>query len=121
MILQALTHYYEDLLNLGTIARPGWNLSKISYGLLLDDDGHLVQLLHLQQEVSRGKKMVLAPQEYSLPAPVKRSSGVAPNFLWDNSGYLLGADNKGKPQRTAQCFAPNIWRVPRAHSTRASG
>lgn len=105
MILQALTHYYEDLLNLGTIARPGWNLSKISYGLLLDDDGHLVQLLHLQQEVSRGKKMVLAPQEYSLPAPVKRSSGVAPNFLWDNSGYLLGADNKGKPQRTAQCFA----------------
>lgn len=105
MILQALTHYYEDLLNRGTIARPGWNLSKISYGLLLDEDGKLVQLLHLQQEVPRGQKMVLAPQEYTLPSPVKRSSGVAANFLWDNSGYLLGADNKGKPERSVKCFA----------------
>lgn len=104
MILQALTHYYEDLLNRGAIARPGWNLSKISYGLLLDEDGKLVQLLHLQQEVPRGKKTVLAPQEYSLPSPVKRSSGVAANFLWDNSGYLLGADNKGKPERSVKCF-----------------
>ena len=104
MILQALTHYYEDLLNRGTIARPGWNLSKVSYGLLLDDNGSLVQLLHLQQEVLRGKKMALVPQEYSLPSPVKRSSGVAANFLWDNSGYLLGADNKGKPERSIKCF-----------------
>lgn len=103
MILQALTHYYEDLLDRGTIARPGWNLSKISYGLLLDDNGKLVQLLHLQ--VPQGKKMTLVPQEYALPAPVKRSSGVAANFLWDNSGYLLGADNKGKPERSAKCFA----------------
>ena len=103
MILQALTHYYEDLLDRGTIARPGWNLSKISYGLLLDDNGKLVQLLHLQ--VPQGKKMTLVPQEYALPSPVKRSSGVAANFLWDNSGYLLGADNKGKPERSARCFA----------------
>ena len=103
MILQALTHYYEDLLDRGTIARPGWNLSKISYGLLLDDNGKLVQLLHLQ--VPQGKKMTLVPQEYALPSPVKRSSGVAANFLWDNSGYLLGADNKGKPERSAKCFA----------------
>ena len=105
MILQALTKYYEDLLNRGSIARPGWNLSKVSYGLLLDDEGRPEQLLHLQQEVPRGKKMVLAPQEYSLPAPVKRSSDVAVNFLWDNSGYLLGADSKGKPERSAKCFA----------------
>ena len=103
MILQALTHYYEDLLDRGTIARPGWNLSKISYGLLLDHNGKLVQLLHLQ--VPQGKKMTLVPQEYALPSPVKRSSGVAANFLWDNSGYLLGADNKGKPERSAKCFA----------------
>ena len=103
MILQALTHYYEDLLNGGAIARPGWNLSKISYGLLLDDGGKLVQLLHLQ--VPQGKKMTLSPRECALPDPVKRSSGMAANFLWDNSSYLLGADAKGKPERSAKCFA----------------
>ena len=40
-----------------------------------------------------------------VPEPVKRSSGVAANFLCDNSAYLLGIDAKGKPERTAQCFA----------------
>lgn len=105
MILQALTQYYEDLLALGQIDRPGWNQAKVSYGLALDKDGRLIQLLHLQQEAVRGKKTVLAPQELLVPTPVKRSSGVLANFLCDNSGYLLGVDNKGKPARTADCFA----------------
>ena len=40
-----------------------------------------------------------------LPAPVKRSSGIAANFLCDNSGYILGVDAKGKPERALDCFA----------------
>ena len=40
----------------------------------------------------------------NLPAPVTRSSGILPNFLWDNSSYLLGIDGKGKPQRSLSCF-----------------
>ena len=105
MILQALTHYYEDLLEAGKIGRPGWSQVKVSYGLELDEEGHLVQLLHLQQEGTRGKKTALVPRELLLPAQVKRSVAVAANFLCDNSGYLLGADSKGKPERTASCFA----------------
>ena len=27
-----------------------------------------------------------------------------PNFLWDNSSYLLGVDEKGKPERSRACF-----------------
>ncbi len=49
--------------------------------------------------------MVLAPQQMTVPAPVKRASSIIANFLCDNSGYLLGADNKGNPQRALQCFA----------------
>ena len=105
MILQALTHCYEDLLKQGKIGRPGWSQVKVAYGLDLDAEGNLVQLLHLQQEVTRGKKKALAPRELLLPAQVKRSVAVAANFLCDNSGYLLGADSKGKPERTAGCFA----------------
>ena len=105
MILQALTQYYEDLLALGKIERPGWSKSKVSYGLVLNDEGQLTQLLHLQTEVARGKKTVLAPQELLVPSPAKRSSGVLANFLCDNSSYLLGVDAKGKPTRTTECFA----------------
>ena len=105
MILQALTQYYEDLLALGKIERPGWSKSKVSYGLVLNDEGQLTQLLHLQTEVVRGKKTVQAPQELLVPSPANRSSGVLANFLCDNSSYLLGVDAKGKPTRTAECFS----------------
>ena len=111
MILQALTHCYEDLLKRedlvkqGKIGRPGWSQVKVAYGLDLDAEGNLVQLFHLQKEITRGKKKALAPRELLLPAQVKRSVAVAANFLCDNSGYLLGADSKGKPERTAGCFA----------------
>ena len=100
MILQALTRYYEVLLAQGRISAPGWGKAKVSFGLELAEDGTLLDVVSFLTEQARGKKMVLAPRVMEVPMPVKRSSGVAPNFLCDNSGYLLGADAKGKPQRT---------------------
>lgn len=105
MILQALTQYYEDLLRLGKINRPGWSKQKLNYSLLLSEEGELLQLLHLQQEVQRGNKTVLGPQEMWVPSPVKRSSGIRPNFLCDTSSYLLGVDGKGRADRSIDCFA----------------
>ena len=105
MILQTLTQYYEDLLARGDIDRPGWARAKVSWGLEPAPDGQLLAVLTLQDEQPRGKKTVLVPQMLPVPEPVKRSSGVAANFLCDNSAYLLGIDAKGKPERTAQCFA----------------
>ena len=105
MILQALTQYYEELLAAGKITRPGWAKAKVSFALDLDDAGQVRQLLHLQREVQRGKKTALVPQELDMPSPVKRTAGVAANFLCDNSSYLLGADDKGKPTRSLECFS----------------
>ena len=105
MILQALTQYYEELLAAGKITRPGWAKAKVSFALDLDDAGQVRQLLHLQREVQRGKKTALVPQELDMPSPVKRTAGVAANFLCDNSSYLLGADDKGKPARSLECFS----------------
>ena len=104
MILQALAQYYEALPDAGKITRPGWAKTKVSFALCLDDAGQITQLLHLQKEIQRGKKTVLAPQELDMPSPVKRTVGVAANFLCDNSSYLLGADDKGKPARSRKCF-----------------
>lgn len=105
MILQALTQYYEDLLRLGKINRPGWSKQKLNYSLFLSEEGELLQLLHLQQEVQRGNKTVLGPREMWVPSPVKRSSGIRPNFLCDTSSYLLGVDGKGRADRSIDCFA----------------
>lgn len=76
----------------------------MSYELRLNDAGQLVSVLDLRTETKMGKKTVLAPRAMRVPAHEKRSSGIAANFLCDNSTYLLGADEKGKPERSADCF-----------------
>ena len=111
MILQALTQYYDALNARGEIDAPGWGKPKISYALCLRENGELMQVIPLLREVEAGKKKAIRPREdIRLPAAVKRSSGIASNFLWDNSTYLLGVDNKdkedkkNKPERSLQCF-----------------
>lgn len=104
MILQALTQLFEDLVQQGKIARPGWGPAKISYALCLDENGMLESVVPQLTEVQVGKKTQLRPTPMELPAAVTRSSGILPNFLWDNSSYLLGADEKGKPERSENCF-----------------
>ena len=104
MILQALTRYYEDLLRRGEIAAPGWSPAKISFALCLDKDGQVTQVIPTMEEVATGKKTVLRPQEKELPVGEDRSSNVAANFLWDNSGYILGIDQKGNPKRSEKYF-----------------
>lgn len=105
MILQALTAYYEQLVRLGKLSAPGWDDSfKVSYELRLNDAGQPFRVVSLLTEKTVGKKAVLAPRAMRVPAHEKRSSGIAANFLCDNSTYLLGADEKGKPERSADCF-----------------
>lgn len=105
MILQSLVAHYETLAARGEIARPGWASVPVSFVLYINDAGALEEVVSVKIEVQKGTKTVLSPQNMTLPAPVKRSSGVSANFLCDNSSYILGLDNKGKPQRSLECFA----------------
>ena len=102
MILQALVHCYEALAERGELEKPGWSPVKVSWGLELDADGQVKSLLAMGGTDAKGKQI---PRTMKLPDPVKRSSGVAANFLCDNSAYVLGVDAKGKPERTRECFA----------------
>ena len=104
MILQALNRQFEDLRCQGKVPDYGWAPTGISFALCLNTMGELVQIVSIQEEVQAGKKTALRPQNIILPAPVKKTSGVASNFLWENSGYLLGMDQKGKPERSIECF-----------------
>lgn len=104
MILQALTSYYETLAQRGEISKPGWGKAKVSFALDLNERGEIEGLYSLKTEQTTGKKTVLRPQVLEVPMPEKRTVGVAANFLCDNARYILGLDEKGKPDRTRQCF-----------------
>ena len=94
MILQALAQLYEDLAADWRIARPGWVSTKVHWALSIDENGTLLQVIPLLEQTD-GKKP--RPQQIDLPAPVKRSSGIAANFLCDNSGYMLGINPFNQP------------------------
>ena len=105
MILQALTAYYEALLQKGEISAPGWDdRFKVTFELEIDDHGTLIDVIDCREMKPKGKKQELMPLEMRVPAHVRRSSGVVPNFLCDNASYLFGADEKGKPERARECF-----------------
>ena len=104
MILQALNRLFEDLVRQGKIPRPGWSPAKISYALCLDENGKLEYVVPQLIEEQVGKKTQLRPTLMELPSAVTRTVGILPNFLWDNSSYLLGVDEKGKPERSKACF-----------------
>lgn len=102
MILQALTSYYEALRDKGVLSAPGWDDNfKVSYELRLNDSGQLVRLMNLGSTSEKGK---LIPRPMRVPKHSTRSSGILANFLCDTSSYLLGADEKGKPERAIECF-----------------
>ena len=102
MILQALCAYYDALAARGEISPPGWCEARVSFALDLDENGSLRGVIPLKTVPPGGKKEV--PQLLQVPEQVKKASGVSANFLCENSSYFLGIDDKGKPDRTRQCF-----------------
>lgn len=104
MILQALVKYYEDLEKQGKLPRQGWCQAKVSYGINLSRDGTIKNIMWLKDEVQAGKKTVWISKTMTVPAMLTRSSGVAANFLCDNSKYLLGIDKNGTGKRITECF-----------------
>ena len=102
MILQALNGYYDRLKSNTNVDIPllGFSSQKIHFALLLNREGNLLQVLDTRE--TRGKK--LAPKQMIVPEAVIKSVNIASNFMWDNTGYVLGADNKGKPERSMETF-----------------
>ncbi|MGI6284089.1 type I-C CRISPR-associated protein Cas8c/Csd1 [Caproicibacterium lactatifermentans] len=102
MILQSLVRHYDALAAGNLISPAGWCTAKVSLALRIAPDGTLLNVISLKVPSKNGKKEV--PQPMQVPEQVKKTSGVAANFLCDNGSYLLGIDDKGKPERTQKCF-----------------
>lgn len=95
-ILSALNSLYGRMADAGHAPRRGYSTEKIGGEVVFDRDGNLVAIN--PKLTPDGKRMVAA--QIAVPAAVKRSSGIAPNFLWDKTAYVLGVtaqkDDKGK-------------------------
>ena len=104
MILQALAGYYHSLAQKGKIVPEGWSPVKVSFALVIGEDGELLDVMRLKEEQQRGKKTVEVPRLLQVPKQVSRSSGVKANFLCDHAGYLLGVDPGGNAERAKKRF-----------------
>lgn len=104
MILQALCDYYRRMADAGDPDLPlyGYSTQKISFALVLSPDGRLVGVEDLREVTDKRKKVARLVNVPSYPG--QRTVGVVPNFTWDNTGYVLGLDEKGKPERTRRQF-----------------
>jgi len=104
MILQALHSYYERLAaqDDSDVAREGFAPQSVSFALQLGEGGELLNIIDLREPAAKGKKLV-ARKMISPALGKARTVGIEPNFLWDGPGYVLGRDDKGKPDRTAKC------------------
>ncbi|OIR02081.1 CRISPR-associated protein (Cas_Csd1) [mine drainage metagenome] len=85
-LLASLTKAYERMAERHEVPPFGYSNEKIGFVISLNADGSVANIGDLRRD--EGKKR-LAPLMV-VPQPVKRTSGVAPNFLWDKSSYVLG-------------------------------
>jgi CRISPR-associated protein Csd1 len=94
MILQALHQLYDRFAQDETyeIAPPGFSPQKVSFKIVLREDGSLFAIEDARTVNSKGKKVPLLTE---VPAHEKRTSGVKAQFLCDKREYTLGLSAKG--------------------------
>lgn len=120
MILQSLYRYYNILL--GEQIPFGYSPVGVSFALNISPAGDLLDVFPQFEQVQRGKKMQERPRSMIVPAQVKRSVNITPNFLWDNAVYVLGLSDKDKDYRHKrfEAFrAHNIELLSKANSDAA--
>lgn len=111
MILQALVNYYERLAKQENVLPSyGWSSEKISYCIVLNDDGSIYHIddIRLSQQVKN--KTIRQPNPLIVPVyPEGRTSGVKANYIWDNTAYVLGVSEKpNKLDEKYQDFWKNV-------------
>lgn len=93
-ILASLVRAYERLPD----APPfGYSTQNIGVLVSLNGDGSVAGVIDWRDGEGKKRK----PRPMLVPQPVKRTAGIAPNFLWDKTSYVLGV-TAGEGRRTAE-------------------
>lgn len=98
MILQALYDYYHRC---GDLPRKGMELKEIGFLIVIDKEGHFLRF----EDRRIDKKQA---QRFLVKKHVGRTSALAANYLYDNSGYVFGYSDKGDVMAQYQTFKDKV-------------
>ena len=95
MILQALTDYYETLLELppnkSKPPRFGWSQTNVRFAVFINSAGTLKNITLLESDTNKNGRPTAVPMQ------LKRSgTKPPPYFLCDTATYVLGIDKEGE-------------------------
>jgi CRISPR-associated protein Csd1 len=105
-VLASLSRAYERLADRGEVPPFGYSNEKIGFLIPLNEDGTPAGA-PIDLRENAGQRL-MAPQMI-VPQPTKRTSGIAPNFLWDKTSYALGV-TAAESDRTADEHAAFVTR-----------
>ena len=98
MILQALYDYYHRC---GDLPQKGMELKEIGFLIVIDKEGHFLRF----EDRRIDKKQA---QRFLVKKHVGRTSALAANYLYDNSGYVFGYSDKGDVMAQYQTFKDKV-------------
>lgn len=82
-ILASLVRAYERMPD----APPfGYSAQNVGVIVSLKEGGSIAHVIDWREGEGKKRK----PRSVLVPQPVKRTAGIAPNFLWDKTSYVLG-------------------------------
>ena len=105
MILKALYDYYHRC---GSLPRPGTELKEIGFLIVIDKDGNFLRF----EDRRKDKKQA---QKFLVKKHVGRTSALAANYLYDNSGYVFGYSDKGDAKAQYQTFKQKVESIYESH------
>jgi CRISPR-associated protein Csd1 len=94
--LAALARAYDRMAARNEVPSFGYSTQNIGFLISLNPDGSVAGK-PVDLRSGEGKKRIA--RRLAVPQPVERTSGIAPNFLWDKTAYVLGV-TAGEGKRT---------------------
>jgi CRISPR-associated protein Csd1 len=105
MILQSLKDYYDRKAaeQSSGIAPKGWERKELSFIIVLDKNGSF-----RFEDMREGDGKKKHGKSFLVPLGVKKSSGIAPNLLWDPYDYIFGSANDKRNKEKTEAFLNRI-------------
>ncbi len=100
-MLQALAARYDRLAARGEVSVPGFAPAQMSFCLVLNTAGEVVDVDDLRTVDSKKPR----PRIINAPQPPKRTVGIASGAFWDKTSYVLGRgglDDTLSPEKQAR-------------------
>lgn len=102
MILQELVKCYEGLKKQGLVPEQYFSLVDVTFKMDISLNGKINYIKPFNDYDQKRKRYI--PITIVAPEKVNRSRDIKSNFIYENSSYLLGFDNKNNPKLTEEVF-----------------